>query len=240
MQQSKANVDELVADIRQKSQEAATNGLIDKEKYVIPPHLHDLQEADLPETQRGLVISEIAQFRERAAKREREKMRDNVRDNPPLVPGAPSGPKVREWGKPQGQTQAPSPQQPGRGPVGAPQGYGKGAQGYSKPVGFVKAEDGGAAMGAMGDERQLAGKTMKTDEELEAERKEGRRREEDVSFRDVSAFSQWEERGVLTQKFVHSVSVGTNLENGLASRLLSGRSPDKQRRRRQKTVMLWK
>ncbi|KIM74831.1 hypothetical protein PILCRDRAFT_99100 [Piloderma croceum F 1598] len=184
LQQSKAKVDELVADIRQKSQEAATNGLIDKEKYVIPPHLHDLQEADLPETQRGLVISEIAQFRERAAKREREKMRDNIRDNPPLVPNAPSGPKVREWGKSQGQPQAASPQQSGRGSIGAPQGYGKGVQGYSKPVGFVKAEDGGAATGAIGDERQLAGKTTKTDEELEAERKEGRRREEDDSFRD--------------------------------------------------------
>jgi RNA-binding protein 25 len=53
----------------------------------------------------------------------------------------------------------------------APQGYGKGAQGYSKPVGFVKAEDGGAATGVIGDERQLAGKTTKTDEELEAERR---------------------------------------------------------------------
>jgi RNA-binding protein 25 len=199
MQQSKANVDELVADIRQKSQEAATNGLIDKEKYVIPPHLHDLQEADLPETQRGLVISEIAQFRERAAKREREKMRDNIRDNPPLVPNAPSGPKVREWGKPQGQPQAASPQQAGRGSIGAPQGYGKGAQGYSKPVGFVKAEDGVAATGTMGDERQLAGKTTKTDEELEAERKEGRRREEDDSFRDVRTLFSMESTGCLTQ-----------------------------------------
>jgi RNA-binding protein 25 len=184
MRQSKARVDELVADILKKSQDAATNGLIDKEKYVIPPHLHDLQEADLPETQRGLVISEIAQFRERAAKREREKMRDNIRDNPPLVLGAPSGPKVREWGKPQGQPQAASPQQPGRGTLGVPQqGYGKGAQGYSKPVGFVKAEDGTAAKS---DERQMAGKATKTDEELEADRKEGRRRDEEISFRDVS------------------------------------------------------
>lgn len=195
MQQSRAKVDELVADIRKKSQDAATNGLIDKEKYVIPPHLHDLQEADLPETQRGLVISEIAQFRERAAKREREKMRDNIRDNPPLVPGAPSGPKVREWGKPQGQPQPVSPQQPGRGAPGASQGYGKGAQGYSKPVGFVKAEDGGAAMGVVSDERHLAGKTTKTDEELEAERKEGRRRDEEISFRDVS--DSYETEGVV-------------------------------------------
>jgi hypothetical protein len=38
-----------------------------KEKYVVPPHL--------PETQCGLVISEISQFRERVTKWEQEKMR---------------------------------------------------------------------------------------------------------------------------------------------------------------------
>jgi RNA-binding protein 25 len=226
MQQSRAKVDELVTDIRKQSQDAATNGLIDKEKYVIPPHLHDLQEADLPETQRGLVISEIAQFRERAAKREREKMRDNIRDNPPLVPGAPSGPKVREWGKPQGQPQAASPQQPGRGAGGPPQGYGKGAQGYSKPVGFVKAEDSGAATGAMDDERHLAGKTTKTDEELEAERKEGRRREEDISFRDVGAALDGL-NSVSDSKFMHSVNAVMSLGSGRASKPLSERLPDK-------------
>ncbi|RDB14876.1 hypothetical protein Hypma_016278 [Hypsizygus marmoreus] len=178
MQQSKAKIDELVADINRMSQDAANNGLIDKEKYVIPPHLHDLQEADLPETQRGLVISEIAQFRERAAKREREKQRD-ARESI-VMPGAPSGPKVREWGKPQQQPlaqQAPSSSQPKQ------QGFGKGAQGYSKPVGFVKAEDGGAGV-YDGGGRQAAGKPTKTDEELEEERKEGRRRDEEVSFRD--------------------------------------------------------
>ncbi|KAA1472209.1 hypothetical protein DENSPDRAFT_872040 [Dentipellis sp. KUC8613] len=161
---SKTRVAELVDEINRTSQEASTNGLLDKEKYVIPPHLHDLQEADLPETQRGLVISEIAQFRERAAKREREKMRDVKQ----ALPAAPSGPKVREWGKPQ------------QGP-GAPQpaALGKDALGYSKPVGFVKAESR-----EENGERQLAGKTTKTDEELEAERKEARRRDEENSFRD--------------------------------------------------------
>ena len=69
MRHAKAQVDALLGDIHQKSQEAASSGLLDREKYVIPPHLHDLQEADLPETQRGLVMTEIAQFRERAAKR---------------------------------------------------------------------------------------------------------------------------------------------------------------------------
>ncbi|THH21417.1 hypothetical protein EW146_g166 [Bondarzewia mesenterica] len=171
MQKSKATVGQYLADINRTSQEASNNGLLDKERYVIPPHLHDLQEADLPETQRGLVISEIAQFRERAAKREREKMRDSKQSIPSALP---SGPKVREWGKPQAGA-TPEPTQASR-----PGALGKDAQqGYSKPVGFVKAEQG-----QEGDERQLAGKTTKTDEELEAERKEARRRDEENSFRD--------------------------------------------------------
>lgn len=171
-QQSKAKLDELVADINRMSQDAANNGLIDKEKYIIPPHLHDLQEADLPETQRGLVISEIAQFRERAAKREREKLRD-VRDNLQSVSGAPSGPKFREWGKPQQH----SPNQNSQSDTPKAQGFGKGAQGYSKPVGFVKGDD------AHG--KDVLDERHKTDEELETERKEVRRRDEEVSFKDV-------------------------------------------------------
>jgi len=177
IRQAKGKVDELLAAINKQSQEAANNGLIDKEKYVIPPHLHDLQEADLPETQRGLVMTEIAQFRERAAKREREKMRD-VREAVPAVLGAPSGPKQREWGKPQpGQSQG--------SPLGASkgsQGFGKGAQGYSKPVGFVKAEEDRGSPAP--DSRSASTRAVKTDEELEAERKEARRRDEENSFRD--------------------------------------------------------
>lgn len=170
LQACRAKVQALVADINKTSQEAALKGLLDKEKYVIPPHLHDLQEADLPETQRGLVMTEIAQFRERSAKREREKMRDLKQGMPVL--GAPSGPKMREWGKPQNQIQG-SPQ-PGKA-------VGKGPQSYDKPVGFVKA--GGSPVP---DERGLVGKTNKTDEELEGERREARRRDEEASFRDVS------------------------------------------------------
>ena len=121
LRQSKAKVDELLSQINKTSEEAASNGLIDKEKYVIPPHLHDLQEADLPETQRGLVMTEIAQFRERAAKREREKMRD-VQAAVPAILGAPSGPKQREWGKPSSQGPPPASSKP-------VQGFGKSAQG---------------------------------------------------------------------------------------------------------------
>lgn len=170
-QKAKIRVHELINDINRVSQEAANKGLLDKERYVIPPHLHDLQEADLPETQRGLVISEIAQFRERAAKREREKLRDVRAAVPNLgVQGSPSGPKVREWGKAQGAAET-----RGSAPLGHdPQ------QGFSKPVGFVR-----AGSRERDDERQLPGKAAKTDEELEQERKEARRRDEENSFRDV-------------------------------------------------------
>ncbi|KAH9972012.1 hypothetical protein BGW80DRAFT_1173869 [Lactifluus volemus] len=166
---AKIRVNEYINDINRVSQEAASSGLLDKERYVIPPHLHDLQEADLPETQRGLVISEIAQFRERAAKREREKLRDVRAAVPNLsAQASPSGPKVREWGKAQGSAETREPAL-GQDPQ----------QGFSKPVGFVK-----AGSRERDDERQLPGKTAKTDEELEHDRKEARRRDEENSFRD--------------------------------------------------------
>jgi hypothetical protein len=170
--EAKARVDELVADIIKFSQEAANNGLIDKEKYIIPPHLHDLQEADLPETQRGLVISEIAQFRERAAKREREKMRD-VRESIPTLMNAPSGPKQRDWGKPQSTPSTPGTKH---------QGFGKGPQGYNKPPAFTKGGDSPGGKESLRDDKAAA---TKTDEELEAEKKEQRRQEEEASFKDV-------------------------------------------------------
>ncbi|KZV67940.1 hypothetical protein PENSPDRAFT_653670 [Peniophora sp. CONT] len=171
---AKEDVSHLVTSIFKQSDEAATDGKLDRERYVIPPHLHDLHEADLPETQRGLVISEIAQFRERAAKKERERQRALPATINALGPGqgqgmgmgmgqTPSGPggpngMRREWGKP--------------AEGGGGRAFGSdGQQGYGKPVGFVK--EAGAP----------AGRT-KTDEEAEAERKEARRREEEDSFRD--------------------------------------------------------
>lgn len=162
MAKAKKEIDELLQNIKKQYEEATSSGSIDKEKYVIPPHLHDLQEADLPETQRGLVISEIALFRERSAKRERERM---IREQPSATL-VPAGPKQREWGKSQ------------TGPYQTPQqGIGKGPQSYDKPVGFVKGSDEGGS---------LASRIQKTDEELEEERREARRRDEDNSFRDVS------------------------------------------------------
>ncbi|TFY73025.1 hypothetical protein EWM64_g10987 [Hericium alpestre] len=43
----------LLNEINRTSQEASSNGLLDKEKYVIPPHLHDLQEATCPRRSAG-------------------------------------------------------------------------------------------------------------------------------------------------------------------------------------------
>ncbi|KAI5988335.1 hypothetical protein EDD15DRAFT_2289090 [Pisolithus albus] len=174
VQEARHKITTLIEDLNRTSLDAANRGLIDKERYVIPPHLHDLQEADLPEGQRGLVISEIAQFRERAAKREREKVREVKESIPHILSSTtptPSGPKMREWGKQQQPHTSTSPSGKSQQPQG------KGTQNYSKPVGFVKAEDAGAATGSLG-----AG--LKTDEELEKERREARRRDEELSFKD--------------------------------------------------------
>ncbi|KAJ3521934.1 hypothetical protein NMY22_g12103 [Coprinellus aureogranulatus] len=160
-EEAKKKVQQHLADINKIQQEAANNGLIDKEKYIIPPHLHDLQESDLPETQRGLVMTEIAQFRERAAKREREKLRDVQASIPTLLP-TPNGPKQREWGK------SPSVPPAKHGP--------QAGQAYSK-AGFVKGEEAATP-------QVRSTPAAKTDEELEAERKEARRRDEENSFKD--------------------------------------------------------
>lgn len=83
------------------------------------------------------------------------------------------------------------------------QGFGRGAQGHSKPVGFVKEseKEGGS----------LASRIQKTDEELEEERKEQRRRDEENSFRDVSVL-------IVTPhgkcSLCCSVTVDTNLGKG--------------------------
>ncbi|KAJ7096713.1 hypothetical protein B0H15DRAFT_902941 [Mycena belliarum] len=161
-QAAKATIDAVVADVTRLA-EASTS---EKEKYVVAPHLHDLQEGDLPEMQRGQVISEIAQFRERAAKREREKLRQLQAQ---VMPAVQSGPKMREWGRPKEKEEVvpQAPQVSSR-----EQGMGRGAQGYNKSVEFVR------------EEREPKRQQTRTDEELESDRKEDRRRDEEVSFRD--------------------------------------------------------
>lgn len=204
MRQAKARVDALLADINKTSQDAADNGLIDKEKYVIPPHLHDLHEADLPETQRGLVMTEIAQFRERAAKREREKMRD-VQAAVPTILNMPSGPKQREWGKPAGQSQ-PSPQT--QSARGAP---------YTKTPGFVRAGEEPGSVPTADELASSVSRSVKTDEELEAERKEARRRDEENSFKDVCILFI----RLVCMLTIYSANAATNRESELAYKHLN-------------------
>lgn len=132
-------------------------------------------------------------------------MRD-VRQSIPSLTGAPSGPKVREWGKPQGSQDSPK-----------AEGFGKGAQGYNKPVGFVKAEDAKAGRDPLGYDTD---KATKTDEELEAERKEQRRLEEELSYKDVS-ITHANSYSKLT---CHSVNVDMNPESERGYRRLNGLS----------------
>ncbi|KAI5986555.1 hypothetical protein EDC04DRAFT_3149465 [Pisolithus marmoratus] len=106
VQEARQKIATLIKDINCSSQEATNCGLIDKQRYDIPPHFHNLQEAYLPEGQHGLVISKVAQFWECATKRERENIRE-VRESIPHILASttttPSGPKMREWGKQQQQ-----------------------------------------------------------------------------------------------------------------------------------------
>ena len=145
-----------------------------------------------PNNNGGLVISEIQAFRERAAKREKDKL-DGERGRglafgngtaftgagrapAPKVntpPNAPSGPKERVWGKQQSPAQ---------------QGFGQGPQGYNKPVSFIQGQ--GPNQGQSSTTKRSGpaenGNAGKTDEQLEQERKDHQRRMEDDSFRDVN------------------------------------------------------
>ncbi|KAF8326889.1 uncharacterized protein EI90DRAFT_3156469 [Cantharellus anzutake] len=156
---------------------ASGNAALNEAQAAVPPHLRDLQESDLPENQRGLVISEIALFRDKAMKRDKEvpdttRMASRAAGVGGFSRGAgpiPSGPKERVWGKPQGKP-APEPSQPSsrkgswdRGPI---------SRDPRLPTGFVKGHDA------------IPAEDGKSDEELERERKATRRREEDESFRD--------------------------------------------------------
>jgi RNA-binding protein 25 len=192
-----------VGSINRKSQDAVNNGQLDRERYVIPPHLHDLQEAELPESQRGLVISEIAQFREKAAIRERDRSREIRNQIPNYAPSGPrgNGAPTREWGRPQAQNSSDSGRAVGSGP-----------QGYDKPVGFVKGKDEG------GTDRSTSETRGKTDFELEEERKEQRRKDEENSFRDVRVITTLSLRRFQQDD---SVSVDTSLGSEPVCRLWS-------------------
>lgn len=175
----------IAAILTQSSKSAVESGLntATSAQAAVPQHLRDLSEADLPENQRGLVISEIALFRERATARTAggRGSGDVAAPVPPSrsagvggftgaggMATVPSGPKPKErvWGKRSEST---------RTTDGPRSGFGSGAQGYQQAPDFVK---GASAPGDRDED--------KPDEEIERERLADRKRVEDESFRDVS------------------------------------------------------
>ncbi|GJJ12950.1 hypothetical protein Clacol_007197 [Clathrus columnatus] len=164
--EAKVKIDQIVEQLKNKADEGTEGS--SKEKFVIPPHLHDLQEAELPEAQRGLVISEIALFRERAAKREREKLRDERERGMNFgITNSYGGKGSPASGANKGPINAPS------GPKG--KGSGPGPQGYSKAPAFVQSQ-------SQSQSHQI--ESEKTDEQKEQDRKDARARDENESFKD--------------------------------------------------------
>ncbi|KAF8302565.1 hypothetical protein DL93DRAFT_2090566 [Clavulina sp. PMI_390] len=168
----------------------------------VPMHLRDLTEADLPENQRGLVISEIALFRERASVKKADPPVGGYGSQPPATPSrsagvggfsgagamanVPSGPKERVWGR-NARRDSASNSHSGSGANAdthgdGKRGFGNTPQGYNQSPNFVKGDAGAPE----------AGETEKSDEELERERVAIRKREEDESFRDRER--RWESR----------------------------------------------
>lgn len=148
-----------------------------KEGYVVPDHLRDLDESELPENQRNVVMGQIASFREASARRDAEKKRHDenleVRrqamhgDSVPFGrPGANNGQQMRQWG-----SSGPSNQGQQTRPIG------NGPQSYNQPVGFVKAETA-----------EAKAETERTDEEAERMRLEEQQRQKVYMLREVSLF----------------------------------------------------
>lgn len=156
----------------------------------VSAHLHDLQEADLPENQRGLVISEIALFRERAQKRDKNGEPIKIagvgpvnaanRNNPNTVQ-PPTGPS-RGWGQravnaPTGPAAAgnaspaatPVPASPApTTPLSRPQDPRPDPQSYSR-----------------GGPEFVKGTPRKTDEERDRELRANKARADEAEFRQV-------------------------------------------------------
>lgn len=128
-------------------------------------HLHDLEVEDLPEQHREIVTSEIALFRERAAKRAAEKAQMEAQmESRRQPPTGPSAQQNRGWG-PSG----------GAPPVNDP-------QSYNKPIGFVG--QGGAEL-----KPDAPAEPIIDDAQRERERAERAHREAETMFLDVSADS---------------------------------------------------
>jgi RNA-binding protein 25 len=138
----------------------------------VPSHLKDLNEGDLPEAQREVVLDQIAVFREQAARKEKERKmleadRERFRQNESRQQQhSQQQPQQRQWGQRAGSQQS---------PIAAPSaGFGNGPQSYQAPVGFVKSQ------GAEGK-----GEGERTDEEEEELRQMKKLRERETMLREV-------------------------------------------------------
>jgi hypothetical protein len=126
-------------------------------------HLQDLDAQDLPEQHREIVTSEIALFRERAAKRAAEKAQMEAqmearRNNGPVAQ------QSRGWGARGGASPSVDPQS------------------YNQPIGFV-----GQGHGA-GVKQGVAAEPVIDDAQRERERAEREHRQAQAMFEDVSFF----------------------------------------------------
>ncbi|WVW80454.1 hypothetical protein I302_102436 [Kwoniella bestiolae CBS 10118] len=180
-------------------------------QVIVPEHLQDLKEGDLPENQRVAVLDQIAIFRVAAAKREKEKkaiedereryrmmQQQQANRTPAVNPNANYGygnnrslakQQQQAWQN-QNQHQSPiTPQQGQQTPVPGQQQNGAGPsrvrdpQGYDKPVGFVAAQ---SAEGKVDSGR--------TDEEEEELRRQRKQREKDIALRDAERRVEHRER----------------------------------------------
>jgi hypothetical protein len=160
-------------------------------QVIVPAHLQDLREGDLPEGQRVAVLDQISLFRETAARKEREKKARELEaerrgeQHRPLTT-ADYGYGTRPFGH---HGTGPSPNanntsqhgQYGNNRYQQGQAHGaqangrKDPQGYSEPVAFVKAQAAESKL-----------ESNRTDEEEEELRLARRARERDQALREVS------------------------------------------------------
>jgi len=169
---------------------------------MVPPHLQDLKEGDLPEGQRVAVLDQIAVFREASARRDREKKQaEDDRERYKAGQAMDSNTvdygygntrgltnqlkKERTWGNPNQQQQDQNRnqhQQQQHGNQGPNLSHGQNQngrerdpQGYDQPVNFVKAQ--------APESKEQSDRTDEEDEQIRLQRRE---REKATALKEVS------------------------------------------------------
>ncbi|KAL1405199.1 hypothetical protein Q8F55_008824 [Vanrija albida] len=146
-------------------------------QVIVPAHLQDLKEGDLPEAQRVAVLDQIAIFRENAARREREKkILDDEKEKQKAMQPQSSRSANSSYGYGQRAFIPPPANESSRTEAAArptTQGRQDDPQRYNEPVNFVRPE---TAAGK--------GESERTDEEDEAIRKQKQDREHALALRD--------------------------------------------------------